>query len=186
MSNPLTIKGNWDNFDTQYYYSQYPDLQAACKHLNDADRHEWLLSHFYNNGFSERRRWRLKTYDNKTNSDSDDDSECECCNNENKGNRGIHYSPERGVHYRADNNDKLRRNDKKKFNTGDMLNDSKVESPTDFNEKKYKQIKGYRKKQKECELQRKLKEMSHTIPENKPTRCDKICCRDKYNNYRLY
>lgn len=60
MSHPFTIKGNWENFDTEYYYQHYPDLQQACMHLNDTDRRQWLLNHFYTHGFSECRRWRLK------------------------------------------------------------------------------------------------------------------------------
>ena len=81
MSHPFTIKGNWENFDTNYYYYHYPDLQQACSNLNEHERKQWLLSHFYSHGFFECRRWRLKSAKHDSNSgsscDSESDSECD-------------------------------------------------------------------------------------------------------------
>ena len=164
MSNPLTIKGNWDNFDTQYYYSQYPDLQLACRNLNEDDRHQWLLSHFYNNGFNERRHWRLKTYNklsNKNDDDNDDDSDrdddnsdnnnekknetdsdCECCrdHHRNVDKKKQHNRSNKNETYRpkSRNLDKNTSRNKSRINKGDIFDDIDENTPRIISGEKYR------------------------------------------------
>jgi hypothetical protein len=48
------------NFDTEYYLSQYPDLQSSIKNLSDIDKQLWLLAHYLKHGTKEHRKYRLK------------------------------------------------------------------------------------------------------------------------------
>jgi hypothetical protein len=49
------------NFDTDYYELLYKDLQKAVEKLNDVDKKLFLLNHFIKHGYSEKRKYRLKT-----------------------------------------------------------------------------------------------------------------------------
>ena len=49
------------NLDTDHYLSLYKDVQVATKNLSDVDRKLWILTHFVKHGYSEHRKYQLKT-----------------------------------------------------------------------------------------------------------------------------
>ena len=85
---PMPFDLDLKNFDTAFYLSSYPDLQEACRYMSESDKHAFLVAHFYNNGYSEGRKYRLRSGDHgckkckkskhhdHDHSDSDSDSDC--------------------------------------------------------------------------------------------------------------
>ena len=49
------------NLDTEYYLSLYKDVQSATKGMSEIDQKLWVLNHFIKYGYSEHRKYRLKT-----------------------------------------------------------------------------------------------------------------------------
>ena len=46
--------------DTDYYLSVNKDLQMATNNMSEIDKKLWILTHFVKNGYSEKRKYRIK------------------------------------------------------------------------------------------------------------------------------
>jgi hypothetical protein len=52
------ISGDYWNFDVDYYVKNYPDLQGAVNNMNEEEKKQFLINHFYRHGFGEGRLYR--------------------------------------------------------------------------------------------------------------------------------
>lgn len=49
------------NLDTNHYRALYKDVQDSTKGMSETDAKLWILTHFVKHGYSEKRKYRLKS-----------------------------------------------------------------------------------------------------------------------------